>query len=142
MGSPAGPYKTAQEAALRASGALATAMGGTVRILTEVQGNAPLPYVLIGQDEIDDLSEGCGEAHAIVSTVQWWAKLTGGVKGSDTVRAMGAAIIAALNTDTLNIAGHTVDLAIMETPERYATDPDQSSRGLVAIRYETTAQDP
>lgn len=140
MPSPAGPFKTAQEAALRASAALSTAMGGTVRIYTEVPTNAPLPYVLIGQDEIDDLSEGCGEAHSIVSTVQWWARLVGATKGADTVRAMGAAIVAALNTDSLTITGHTVDLAIMETAERYATDPDQSSRGRVAIRYETTAQ--
>jgi hypothetical protein len=140
MPSPAAAFKTAEEAALRASAALATAMGGTVRLYVEVPTNAPMPYVVIGQHEIEDLSEDCGEAHSIVSTVQWWAKLTGAVKGADTVRAMGTAIIAALNTDALAITGHTVDLAIMETPERYATDPDQSSRGLVAIRYETTAQ--
>lgn len=142
MPSPAAPFKTAQEAALRASAALLAAVGGTLHIYAEVPTNAAPPYVLIGQDEIDDLSEDCGEAHSIVSTVQWWARLAGAAKGSDTVRAMGAAIIAALNTDALTITGHTVDLAIMETPERYATDPDQSSRGLVAIRYETTAQDP
>lgn len=142
MPSPAGPFKAAQEIALRASIALATAMGGTVRLHTEVPADAPMPYVVVGQDEIDDLTEeDCGEAHSIVSTVQWWARLTGAVKGSDTVRAMGAAIIAALNTDTLNIEGHDITLAIMETPERYGTDPDQSSRGLVAIRYETAAQD-
>lgn len=140
MGSPAAAFKAAEEAALRASTDLATAMGGSVRIYYEVPAGAPLPYVVLGQHEIDDLSEGeCGEAHSIVSTVQWWAKLTGGVKGADTVRAMGAAIVEALNTE-LTITGHTVVLAIMEIPERYATDPDQSSRGLAAFRYETTAQ--
>jgi hypothetical protein len=140
MSSPAQPFRAAQEAALRASSALAQAMGGQIRIYAEVPQSAPLPYVVIGQDEIDDLSEDCGEVHSIVSTVQWWAKLTGAVKGADTVRAMGAAIVGALKTD-LAITGHDVVLAIMEIPERYATDPDQSSRGLVAFRYETTAQD-
>lgn len=140
MPSPAGPFKTAQDAALRNSSALASAMGGAVRLYTEVPENAPLPYAVIGQDEIDDLSDGCGEAHSIVSTVQWWAaKKQGAAKGSDVVRDMGAAIIAALNTE-LTITGHTTVLAIMETPETYATDPDGSSRGRCALRYETTAQ--
>lgn len=139
MASPAAPFKAAQEAALRASGALQAAMGGTFRIYAEVPESAPLPYVVVGQDEIDDLSDGCGDAHSIVSTVQWWTKKVGAAKGADVVRAMGAAITAALNTE-LTITGHDVVLAIMEAPERYATDPDQSSRGFVAFRYETTAQ--
>ena len=140
MSSPALPFRTAQEAALRASTALAQAMGGTVRIYFEVPTNSPLPYVVLGQDEIDDLSDGCGEAHSIISTVQWWTKIVGTVKGAQAARQMGAAIIAALNTE-LTIAGHDTVLAIMETPERYSTDPDQSTRGPTAFRYETTAQD-
>lgn len=139
MPSPAAAFKDAQETALRDSGALQTAMGGTIRLYVEVPEKAPLPYVVIGQDEIDDLSDGCGEAHSIISTVQWWAAKVGASKGADTVRAMGAAIIAALNTE-LTIAGHETVLAIMEFPESYATDPDQSSRGRAAFRYETTAQ--
>lgn len=115
-------------------------MGGQTRLYHEPPTNAPLPYVVLGQDEITDLSEDCGEAHSIVSTVTWWAKQVGAAKGADTVRAMGAAIVAALNTEGLNIDGHDVALAIMELPEQYATQPDGSSRGAVAIRYETTAQ--
>ncbi len=144
MPSPALPFKAAEEAALRASAALKTAMGVTganpVRLYTEVPKNAPLPYAVIGQHEIDDLSSGCGEAHSIVSTVQWWTKDVGPTKGSDAVRKQGAAIIAALFVE-LSIAGHATVLVEMEDPERYATDPDQSSRGLVAFRYETTALD-
>ena len=138
MSSPAKPFKAAQEAALRGSSALATAMGGTVRLYTEVPTDAILPYVVIGQDEIDDLSEGCGEAHSIVSTVQWWTKMVGAAKGSDAARSMGVAIIAALNTE-LAITGHVTVLVAMEERESYGTDPDRSSRGRVAFRYETTA---
>lgn len=141
MPSPAAPFKAAQIAALRASTTLVSVMGGPpIKVYTDVPANAVPPYITVDQDEIDDLSDGCGEAHSIVSTVQWWANPVGAVKGSVTVRAMGAAIIAALNTE-LTIAGHETVLAIMEVPERYSTDADGSSRGLVAFRYETTAQD-
>lgn len=140
MTSPALPFDAAEEAALRASSALAVAMDGKVRLYTEVPENAPLPYIVVGQHEIDDLSDGCGEAHSIVSTVQWWAADLGATKGSIVVRRMGVAIIAALNVE-LSIAGHATVLVAMEEREAYATDPDQSSRGRVAFRYETTALD-
>lgn len=139
MSSPAAPFRTAQEAALRASAALAAAMGGKVRLYTEVPSNAPLPYVVIGQDEIDDLSDGCGEAHSIVSTVQWWTKGVGAASGAATARAMGDAILGALKTDALAITGHALVMCELEQPESYSTDPDQSSRGRAVLRYETTA---
>lgn len=138
MTSPAKPFRVAQEAALRASEALKTAMGGQVRLYTEVPTNAVLPYVVIGEDEIDDLSEACGEAHSIVATVQWWTKTVNGEPGSVVAREMGAAIVEAL-LGPLMIEGHATVLWEMDQPERYATDPDHSSRGRVAIRYETTA---
>lgn len=139
MASPARAFKTAQEAALRGSSALATAMGGTVRLYTEVPTNAPLPYIVIGQDEIDDVSvDGCGGAHTITSTVQWWTKIVGTTKGAEAARQIGDAVIAALFTE-LSITGHVTVLVDMEERESYATDPDQSSRGRVAFRYETTA---
>lgn len=139
MSSPALPFKVSEEAALRASAALKAAMGLTeVRLYTEVPKNAPLPYVVIGQHEIDDLSDGCGGAHSIVSTVQWWTKEVGVSKGSTAVRQQGAAILAAL-FEELTIVGHKTVLVEMEEPESYGTDPDQSSRGRVVLRYETTA---
>lgn len=140
MNSPAVPFKVAEEAALRGSAGLLAAMGlPVVRIYTEVPENAPLPYVVLGQHEIDDLSDdGCGDAHSIVSTVQWWTKSVGDVKGSVTARLMGGAIIQALFRE-LAIEGHATVLWEMEEPEHYGTDPDQSSRGRVAFRYETTA---
>lgn len=141
MPNPAIPFKAAEEAALRTSAALKAAMGlgaSTPRIYFEVPTNAPLPYVVLGQHEITDLSGDCGDAHSIVSTVQWWTKNVGATKGSDAARQMGAAIVTALKVE-LAIAGHATVLVGMEAPESYGTDPDQSSRGRVVFRYETTA---
>lgn len=133
MGSPAEPFRAAEEAALRASAALQAAMGGDrVRYYTEVPANAPLPYVVGGQHEIADDSGGCGRAHTIVSTLRWFGT------GADLVRKMGDAIIDALFVE-LAIAGHETILVEMETPEAYRTEPDGSSSGLVGFRYETSA---
>lgn len=139
MPSPAIPFKAAEDAALRGSAALAAAMGGKVDLFTEVPSKATPPYVINGAHEIDDISDdGCGGAYSIVSTIQWWARMVGNVKGSDVVRAMGGPIVEVLLTE-LAIAGYDTVLAVMEVPETYGTDPDQSSRGRVAIRYELTA---
>jgi hypothetical protein len=144
MSSPASAFNAAEEAALRASTALRTAMGGAIRIYHEVPTNAPLPYVVLGQHEIDPVLDGddsCGEAWAVVSTVNWWAALTGSVKGSETARAMGAAIYQALRPG-LTVAGFATVLTAVETPERYSTDADLSTHGLLALRHELTALEP
>lgn len=139
MSSPALPFKAAEDKALRDSNALLTVMGlPIVRIYTEVPPNAPLPYVVVGAHEITDLSSNCGEAHSIITTVQWWTKDVDGVKGSVVVRLMGDAIVAALNVE-LAIEGHATVMCEPEGPAVYGTDPDQSSRGRAVFRYETTA---
>lgn len=138
MPSPAIPFKTAEDQALRDSGALKAAMGlADVRIYTEVPTNAPLPYVVLGAHEITDLSDGCGGAHSIISTVQWWTKDVGETKGSVVVRQMGDAIFDVLFAE-LAIAGYATVMCELEDPVAYGTDPDQSSRGRAAFRYETT----
>lgn len=133
MPSPADPFKIAQEAALRASAALATAMGGTVRIYTEVPTNAPLPYVVLGDDQVLlDTSSDCADEAEIFSTVGLWARKTPPDKGAQA-RAMGSAVVDALNIE-LTITGWTVDLAESQS-ESYSTDPDQSTKGVLVFRY-------
>lgn len=140
MANPALAYKTAEEAALRARPDLAAAMGlQLVRLYVEVPENAPLPYVVYGQHEVqtDDYGE-CGQAHEVVTTVQWWTGDVGQVKGSDVVRMMGAEIFAALMGD-MAIDGFATVLVEQEVPETYSTDPDGSSRGRVVVRREITS---
>lgn len=138
MGSPAVAFAAAEQAALRASTALGAAMGGRVRLYTEVPENAPLPYVVVGQHEIDDDSDGCGRAHSIVSTLRWFAAAIGDKPGAVVAREMGDLIVDLLFVE-LAIEGHATILVEMETPEAYRTEPDGSSSGLVGFRYETSA---
>ncbi|MFN3585187.1 DUF3168 domain-containing protein [Phenylobacterium sp.] len=133
MPSPAEPFRAAEEAALRASTALLTAMGGDrVRYYTAVPANTAPPYVVGGIHEIADDSGGCGRDHTIVATLRWFGT------DADQVRRMGDAIIDALFVE-LPITGHETVLVEMETPEAYRTEPDGSSSGLVGFRYETSA---
>jgi hypothetical protein len=138
MPSPAGPYKTAQETALRASSALATAMGGAVRIYTEVPANAPLPYIVLGNDQVLlEANPGCADEAEVTSTVALWSRTAPLDKGVQA-RAMGSAIIDALNVE-LTLAGWDVDVWEMQS-EQYLTDPDQSTKGIITLHYLLTQQ--
>jgi hypothetical protein len=138
MTSPAGPFKVAQEAALRASAALATAMGGTVRLYTEVPANAPLPYIVIGQDDVSLEPAGdCATEAEITSTLTLWSRTSPLDKGVQA-RAIGSAVIGALNAE-LTITGWDVDLWELQG-ESYSTNADQSARGVVVLHYLLTEQ--
>jgi hypothetical protein len=139
MPSPAEAFHAAQDQALRGSPALVAAMGvGGKGIVTEVSTNQPVPYVIFGQNQIIlQENEGCGFMAELFATVSWWSRKSPLDKGAQA-RAMGAAIIDALNTE-LAVAGWDVDLWELQH-ERYVTDPDQSTHGMADFRYLLTEQ--
>jgi hypothetical protein len=138
MASPAGPYKVAQEAALRASADLASAMGGTLRIYTEVPANAPLPYLVIGQDEVRQDKSGCAVEAEVTSTVTLWSRPSPLDKGAQA-RAMGAAIVEALGVDLI-VSGWDVMVLENQLSEQYTAQADQSTRGALTFEYLLTEQ--
>lgn len=138
MRSPAAAFDTAEEAALRASADLVQAMGLTqARIYTEVPANAPTPYVVRGSHQVLIDDHDCAAEAEIFSTVTLWAR-TSPLDGGARARAMGAEIIAALLVK-LTVAGWAVD-EVELVSERYSTDPDQSTKGVIEIRYLLTEQ--
>ncbi len=132
MGSPAGPFKVAQEAALRASAALPPLMDGKVRIYTEAPPNAPLPYILIGEDQILLENSVCADEAEIFATVNLWSRTTPLDHGVQA-RAIGSEVITVLNQQ-LSLSGWTVDEWTVQS-ERYVTDPDGSSHGIITLQY-------
>lgn len=137
MNSPAAPFKLAQEAGFRAAADLAAAMGGTVRLYTEVPEGAPLPYVVNGNDQVILEDTGCGVEAEVFSTVTLWSRTTPALDKGAQARAIGAALIAA--AEALTVEGWDVDLFEL-TSERYSTDPDQSTRGVIEFRHLLTEQ--
>lgn len=139
MSSPAGPFKLAQDAALRASAALVQAMGlTTARLYTEPPANAPLPYVVTGDDQIlIEVDEFCADEAEIFATVTVWSRATPLDAGAQA-RAVGLAVIIALNAQ-LAVTGWDVDLWELQS-ESYSTNPDQSTRGVLVFHYLLTKQ--
>jgi|AAFX01.1.fsa_nt_gi hypothetical protein len=132
MPSPAGPFHTAQESALKASSGLIAAAAGPLRVLTEPPTNAMPPYVVIGNTQVLIEAGDCGDEAEIFATVDVWSRTEPLDKGAQA-RAMGGEIIDALNL-ALSIDGWTTVLWEM-TSERYVTDPDQSTHGTIEFRY-------
>lgn len=137
MPSPAAPFKTAQEAALRTSNAVQTAMDGTTRLYTEVPADAILPYGVLGNDQVLLDTSGCAGEAEIFSTVTIWSRKKTLDKGAQA-RAIGAAVIDALNLQ-LTVTGWIVDDWELQS-EHYVTDPDQSTKGVLVFHYLLTEQ--
>lgn len=140
MHSPAGPFKVSQEAALRASSALAVIMSApspqpVSRIYTEVPINAAMPYIVLGDDQVLLENYICANQAEIYSTVHLWSMTSPLDKGAQA-RAMGSEIIGILN-QALALDGWVIDEWELES-ERYVTDPDGSTHGFIAFHYQLT----
>lgn len=138
MPSPAVAFKAAEDAAVRDSAALASAMGTSGKgILTEVPVNQPCPYVVLGDHQILIFNGECAAEAEIFSTVSLWSLTSPRDKGAQA-RAMGAALVDALNAQ-LTLSGWTVDEWELQS-ETYSTDPDQSTHGVLVFHYLLTQQ--
>lgn len=136
MADPALALQTAVELALRASAALAAAMGGTVRLYPLAPpDNAPFPYVVIGEDQILDDETACLASSEAYTTVHCWARDVDAVSASRAqAKAMAGAVRAALNT-ALTLEGFSVvDHRFEEA--RHLTDPDRrTAHAVVTHRF-------
>jgi len=139
MPSAAEAFKVAEDAAVRGSAALVSAMGlGGKGILTEVPTNVTPPYVVMGEHQIIiSQNPGCADEAEVFATIHWWSRPANPDKQAQA-RAMGAAIAAAVQLE-LTLTGWDVD-DWQPQDERYSTDPDHSTHGILSTRYLLTQQ--
>lgn len=136
MSTLAEAFSAGQEAVLRAAPALATAMGlTTARLYTVVPPDAPLPYVVLGDDQILGDDTDCAEGAEIFATVHVWAKPN--PPSSALARQIGGALKTIL-TAAFAVAGYVLDDWTLET-ETYVTDPDGSTHGRLVFKYLVTS---
>lgn len=127
-------FAVAQEAVLRGSAALATAMGlAKVRVYEVAPTNAPKPYVKIGDDQIVDDSDECQDGSEIFSTIHIWSQPE--PPSTSQARRMSAVVRGLLNAD-LGIAGHETILAEHQDT-RFLTDPGGATHVVMTFRYLT-----
>lgn len=131
MSDPAASLIVAVEAALRASTDLATAMGGSVRVYSTTPTNAPLPYVVFGEDQIIGDDDDCTDASEAICTIHAWSKPN--PPSTTQARQIGAAIRAALATQ-LTLSDHVVNEWRFEDAQ-YLTDPDLSTHAILTFHY-------
>lgn len=128
MSDPAAALNAAIEAALRAS----TDLAG-IRIYNGVvpERASPLPYVIIGEDQVIGDDEECTTASEVFATVHAWSKPE--PPSATEARDIGAAIRAAL-TASLTVTGHeVVDFEFQDA--RYNTDSDGSTHMAAVFHY-------
>lgn len=138
MTSPAAAFHETQDTVLRGSAALTAALGlVAARVLTDVPPGQKPSYVVIGADQVLIENHDCAAEAEIFSTVDVWTRTNPLDKGA-MARAAGAIIIDLLNAQ-LTVAGWMVDEWEL-TSERYVTDPDQSTHGILEFHYLLTQQ--
>lgn len=135
MRNPIGPYRVAMEAALRGSAALATALGGTVRLYgTAAPTNAPLPYIVVTYLQATDLFDGlCAAEPTLHATLDFWSRPSPPDKGA-TSAAIGDAIVTALDVALTLDGWEVVEHECLSLGDRQ--DPDQSIHGTVELEYQ------
>jgi len=134
---PGAAYHAAQDAALRGSSALAALWpNGVARIYSVAPHNAPLPYLIIGDDQILEDSDDCVSASEINSNVHVWTKPE--PPDVQLGRQIAGLVRSILADAGLPISGFDLVLAQF-VDARHLTDPDGSSHAVLAFRYLVTA---
>jgi len=135
MSDPAAAFHAAQDLALRGSAALAALFpGGVARIYSVVPQNAPLPYVVTGEDQILEDSDECVSASEIFANVHvWTAPDPPDVQAGRQIAGLVRALLVDLDVLGFDLVlGDFVDV-------RHFTDPDGSSHAVLGFHYLVTS---
>ena len=131
-------FHAAQEAALRASVPLATAMG-TVRVYTDApptnapSGGSVFPYIRTGDNQYIDDSDECQDGTEIVATSHVFDR----PEPISATRALQiAGIVRSILNAALTLTGHEVVLHEF-IDMRQVTDPTGATHVVITHRYLT-----
>lgn len=132
MSAVAEPLHAAREAALLASTALAAAMGQVeAEVFTVVPTNAPLPYIVIGDDQLLGDDTECADGAECFCTTHVFTKPN--PPEGQTCRAITDLVRDILNAP-LDVDGHEVVVWEVESVQ-FLTDPGGTTHGIVRHRY-------
>lgn len=116
-------------AALMASPAVASGA-----VYDRVPKNAGFPRVTIGDEQVLDDGDSCGDAWEAYSTLHVWSRPNEGSKSE--VKILAAEVAARVATEDLAVSGFTVVVAAIEEM-RFLRDPDGiTEHGVVTVRHE------
>lgn len=126
MSDPSLPLQAAIVAKLKAAAAVTDVVGQ--RVYDNVPKAAQFPYVSLGEGQVLPDKADCIDGVEIIVQVDGWSREL----GFPEVKALGAAIVLALDDQSMTIDGYTVVLFQIENIH-YLRDPDGVTRHAALI---------
>lgn len=127
MSDPSLPLQDALIKALRADGVLPAV---DKRVYDQPPSSAVYPYVSLGDDQVLPDKAGCVDGVEIFLQVDVWSRK----QGYAEAKQIGAAIIAALDDQPLEVDGFNVTVLELSAAQ-YLRDPDgQTRHGAITFR--------
>lgn len=128
MSDPSYALQIALMAALKVDDVLPAAVGG--RVYDSVPPSATFPYVTLGDGQVLPDKAGCIDGVEVSLQVDVWSRAV----GYGEAKQIGAAIVAALDDQSLAVDGFNVTVFELEAV-RYLRDPDGRTRhGAITFR--------
>jgi hypothetical protein len=103
------------------------------RVYDRVPAGATFPYITIGNDQVLDDGDSCGDGWEVFADVHLWSRPASGSKAE--VKDLAAQVEGAINTMSLAVAGFNVLISSFESL-RFERDPDGvTEHGILTMRY-------
>lgn len=137
MSDPSVAIQNAVEATLRADTAVKAEFGGTTRLYTMVAPvGAPLPHIIIGDDQIIGDDTECGSADDIVVTVHVFARSDTPAATRLKAKAISGAVRTALNVELSASGLRVIDWNFEGA--RHPAEPDGlTAHSVLTFAYHT-----
>lgn len=127
MSDPSLPLQDALIKALRADGVLPAV---DKRVFDQVSSSATYPYVSLGDCQVLPDKAGCIDGVEVFPQIDVWSRKVGYAEAKE----IGAAIVAALDDQPIEVAGFNVSVFELSSVQ-YLRDPDGLTRhGAITFR--------
>lgn len=135
MNDPSHSLQKGVYAALTASAALATAMGGAVRVYDKVDPAAQYPFIRIGDDEVLGADTSCFPVWECFVTLHIFSQAAA---PRPEVKSIADPMRAAL-VDTIALDDFQVDAAEFQSFRSFFETDGETAHGVMTIRYLVSA---
>jgi hypothetical protein len=114
--------------------ALRSSANGELRIYDDVPTNTPLPYVTIGDDDVNDESTTCSKLYEANVTVHVWTEADGQQVGKGPAKTLGGYVRQALDTE-ITIDGYIVQAGYFVTAVYRPGPTPKKTEGVLTFTY-------
>lgn len=133
---PALALLRAMEAALRASPAVASAMGGAARVYCmSAPHDAPFPHIVIGEDQVIGEDTECLASSEVYSTLHIWSRVEDDVSASRAEALTIAGAIRSMMRTYLTLEGFQNTVQGFEDARHLVDADGLTAHSVVTFRF-------